>query len=68
MSIIHKLNEQIKELQNKIKLIQAQCSHPESALKKEYRSDTGNYDPTADSSWTKYTCELCERVWTKENE
>lgn len=64
MSIIKKLEAEINVLQDKIKNIQDQCSHPESCLDKTHGSNTGNYDPHDDCYWTDYHCHLCDRKWT----
>lgn len=46
------------ELQNKL------CSHPNAT--KKYCSNTGNYDPTADSYWIQYNCPDCKKQWNVE--
>lgn len=38
-----------------------QCSH--SDANKKYRSNTGNYGPSADSYWIDYDCPDCGKKW-----
>lgn len=66
MTIIEELKNKITELQNKISEIQNQCSHPESSLEKEYKGITGNYDPSADSYWIEFHCQLCDKQWMED--
>ena len=35
-------------------------------VKKVHKSDTGNYDPTQDSSWTELHCTLCDKKWVED--
>ena len=66
MSIVKKLQNEIKYLQNQIREIQNECSHPESCLVKEYKGNTGNYDPTADCYWINFHCKLCDKKWSED--
>lgn len=66
MSIVDTLYNDISILQNKIKDIQDNCSHPEGAVTKEYGSNTGNYDPSSDCYWTNFVCGLCSKRWQEE--
>ncbi len=69
MSIMGKvdlLNAEIKKLEDQIRVIQEKCSHPEEAVDKKYRSNTGNYDPSADCYWIDFKCGLCHKFWTKD--
>jgi len=52
-----KWNEQLFELQQI-------CSHPN--VMKEHKSNTGNYDPSADSYWIEYRCLDCHKHWRVE--
>jgi hypothetical protein len=61
---VAELKQQIKELESKIASIQKECSHPKEALDEKSGSDSGNYDPSADISWVKYHCHLCDKKWT----
>ncbi len=47
------------------KQLQALCVHPAHAVQIEHGSNTGNYDPSADSYWTDYKCCLCDKRWTE---
>ncbi len=51
---VSKLHDQLKELQ-------AECQHPN--VNKEYKGDTGNYDPTCDSYWIDWRCPDCVKRW-----
>ena len=56
----------IKEEKIALKMIKLQnkCEHPN--VNKKYRSNTGNYDPTADSYWIEYDCLDCDRRWSED--
>lgn len=64
MNIIQDLKTQIKVLEDKIKSIQAECSHPKAAVIEKPGASTGNYDPTADCYWVDHHCTLCDKKWT----
>lgn len=67
MSIISKLNEEIKILYKKISEIQEECSHPKSAVESKNGAYTGGYDgPASDSYWVDHTCQLCEKKWRED--
>lgn len=63
MSIIAKLKQEIVGLEVKIASIQGHCSHPDEARTYNHGGDTGNWDKSADSSWTDHKCLLCEKEW-----
>ncbi len=44
--------------------LQALCIHPLHAVQVHHDSNTGNYDPSADSYWTDHKCCLCDKRWT----
>lgn len=44
--------------------LQKICLHPDHS--KKYDSNTGNYDPTADSHWIDYHCPDCGKRWRTE--
>ena len=50
-----KLSIQLSELQEL-------CTHPD--ITKQYRGDTGNYDPSQDSYWINWHCPDCDKRWT----
>jgi hypothetical protein len=53
--IIAKANEEIQQAQT-------ECEHP--GLRHQYKSNTGNYDPSSDSYWTDFYCNVCDAKWT----
>jgi len=64
--IIESLKNQIKEIQAKIEKIQEDCSHPPLVLQKIHKSNTGNYDPSNDSYWIDFHCQLCDKRWRQD--
>lgn len=66
MSIIDEIKEEIKNLNAKLKSIQESCCHPEEAVTKEHKSDTGNWDKSDDCYWTVNYCSLCEKMWSED--
>lgn len=56
-NIINKANVKINELRKK-------CNH--SMATKEYKSNTGNYDPSCDSYWREFNCPECGKYWTED--
>jgi len=62
---VKELKIEKQKIQDRINRIQDACSHPEDCVTKEHRSDTGNYDPSCDSYWTNFHCDLCDKHWTK---
>lgn len=63
---ISQLQEEINERVSAIHNIQEQCSHPEPCLTKVAGSNTGNYDPSADSYWYDFKCSLCGKSWRED--
>ena len=62
--IKHKYNTIQKKLEKwylKEKELQTICPHTNST--KKYESNTGNYDPSADSYWIRYHCPDCNKHW-----
>lgn len=53
--------EQIGEIRVRI---QDLCEHPDAS--KEYKANSGNYDPSADSYWIEYKCPDCGRFWMED--
>lgn len=53
----NKINDQIKTLQDI-------CLHPN--VNKEYKGNTGNYDPTSDCYWIEWKCPDCNKRWDTE--
>ena len=66
--MIEEYKRQIKELQKKIEAIQNGCNHPEAAVKIEYWSNTGNYDPTNDYEGYRCHCTLCDYHFSEHRE
>ena len=40
------------------------CKHPN--LEKTHKSNTGNYDPSADSYWIEFKCPDCNKFWMED--
>lgn len=53
-----------EKLAKELAKLQATCAHPD--VEKTYMSNTGNYDPTADSYWIDFYCPDCRKRWTEE--
>lgn len=53
-----------EKLAKELAKLQTTCTHP--VVEKTYRSNTGNYDPTADSYWIDFHCPDCRKRWRKE--
>lgn len=58
----YKIQRQIKELNDELIKHQDKCKHKKAT--KEYASNTGNYDPTADCYWTIFNCPTCLKRWS----
>jgi len=56
------LTKKIETAQEQIRQLQASCPHPD--VQKKYGSNTGNYDPSADSYWIDWNCPDCGKRWT----
>jgi hypothetical protein len=66
IGIVFKLRLEIAGLEQKIKSIQMECSHPKEALIEKRGSNTGNYDPSSDCHWADYHCHLCDKKWRED--
>jgi len=66
MNIVEEIKAKIKELEDQLEEIQDRCSHPAQAILAKNGSNTGNYDPSADSWWTDHHCRLCDKKWRTE--
>ena len=60
-SKVARLQTAIAKAQREIAKLQAECLHPN--VFKEYRSNTGNYDPSCDQYWIDYHCPDCDKHW-----
>jgi hypothetical protein len=64
--MIHELKQQVKELEDKIRQIQSECSHPKSCTTKEYLGDEqDDYGGFISSGNYLYVCSLCEGRWVE---
>ena len=57
----HKIQHEIDQLSFELKKHQEKCKHKK--VVKKYNSNTGNYDPTADSHWYSCFCPTCLKRW-----
>lgn len=57
-TITKKIDILMQELQD----LQTECPH--NHVESKAGSNTGNYDPTANSYWTDFHCPDCEKKWT----
>jgi len=53
-----------EKLARELSKLQALCTHPN--LEKTHKSNTGNYDPSADSYWIEYRCPDCRARWNED--
>ncbi len=60
----HKITAEIKRLQSALVEHQNKCKHPKAV--KIPKSNTGNYDPSADCYWLECSCETCLKRWTED--
>jgi hypothetical protein len=56
---LQKLKQKLRDMTEKI---QSECDHKNKTM--EYKSDTGNYDPSQDAYWINHVCPDCEKRWT----
>lgn len=56
------LYRRMQRSEHDLKMLQRECEHPN--VEKKYGSDTGNYDPSADSYWIDWRCPDCSKFWT----
>ncbi len=56
-----RLAAKLEKVYADIASLQKECTHPN--VKKEYKSNTGNYDPSCDSYWIDYRCPDCNKYW-----
>ena len=50
--------------QSTLKWIQDKCTHPD--VTKEYKANTGNYDPGCDRYWINFHCPDCDKRWRED--
>jgi hypothetical protein len=58
------IDRRSEKLDGELAKLQATCQHP--GLTKKHGSNTGNYDPTADSYWIDFHCPDCRARWREE--
>lgn len=44
--------------------LQNHCNHVN--VDKQYKGNSGNYDPTADSYWIEFKCSDCGKFWIED--
>jgi len=59
-----RINIRIAKLNEMLKAHQEECPHHD--VVSEYKSNTGNYDPSSDKYWINYTCPLCLKHWSED--
>ena len=68
MSSIRERMDQLLQIKEEtrmaIHLLQEKCEHEEVNV--QPGSNTGNYDPTADSYWYDYICRSCDKRWRED--
>jgi len=65
MSVVDTIRAEICVLHEKIRIIQAECSHPQLCVTRVARADTGNWCADDDSYWYECSCSLCQKTWTE---
>lgn len=58
------IDKREEKLAKELAKLQSICQHPNVLSKHD--SNTGNYDPSADSYWIDYTCPDCRKRWRKD--
>jgi uncharacterized protein CbrC (UPF0167 family) len=58
-----KLENELARLSNELDALRQECSHTNAT--KKFRSNTGNYDPSADSEWYEFDCPDCGKHWSE---
>jgi hypothetical protein len=53
-----------EKLADELIKLRSVCSHLN--VTKEHKSNTGNYDPSADSYWIDFRCPDCGKRWTED--
>jgi hypothetical protein len=61
MSIVDEIKRQIKELEQKLLIIQQECNHSLAARETTNRGISGHWDDPEGTYWTDHICTLCER-------
>lgn len=58
----YRIMEAIEALNDALEAHQGRCKH--KRVKKEYKGNTGNYDPSTDCYWINWFCPTCLKRWT----
>lgn len=53
-----------EKLAKELAKLQSLCTHPN--VNKTHKSNTGNYDRSADSYWIEFVCPDCRKRWIEE--
>jgi hypothetical protein len=56
-----KIEQKISNLMVALENLQNECPHIDKL--QEYKSNTGNYDPSCDLYWIEYRCPDCGKFW-----
>jgi hypothetical protein len=56
-----KIVARLARAEHDLRELQSECDH--TFVKKVARSNTGNYDPSADAYWYEFTCPDCGKYW-----
>lgn len=59
---VERIYDKISKLKLELKEIQDSCEHKNKI--KNYRADTGNYDPREDNYWCELYCPDCDKKWS----
>ena len=54
----------INKLYDDLHILQSKCTHPD--VTKEYKANTGNYDPSCDRYWINFHCPDCDKRWRED--
>lgn len=57
------LMDHLNKVNTHIEMLRNQCAHPDATC--EYGADVGNYDPSENCYFVKYTCPDCGKRWTR---
>lgn len=60
------LEQQAAVIADDLASLQEACPHPN--LTKTYHSNSGNYDPSADSEWYQFVCPDCGKRWQQDKQ
>lgn len=63
-SEVERLQRVIQKAQTQIEKLRQGCPH--TGATREHKSNTGNYDPSADCYWTEFRCPECGLFWRVE--